>query len=417
MSSKILVVDDHPETLDIITSVLAQHEFHVFSARSGFRGLSIAEQELPDLIMVDGMMPEMDGWEFCRRIRKLAPLAQTPIIMFSAEDDPRQKLAGFDAGADDYLTKPTEPDELIERVNVLLTSSETRNHTSAEEAVALPLPQQQRVAAAESSSPQPSLKTRHTSDSINGRTVHFPNKGNIIVVMGARGGVGTTTTALNIATSLASLGHTTTLLDLDQTQGHVAVYLKQKVTREAKRLVTVPPDQIGNFLPQAMIAWNNYLSIIPARANLLGNYPEYSAEQLVAICEAVSSPGTYLVIDAGRGVSPVMTPILEQADRILVCLRPERVALSAARRLMVLWQKALFPTNNIHPVILDFDVAREIPQQAIESYLGRPLLSVIPIQPQDMLQSINKGTPLVQLLENSQTAVLFKQLTQKLVMA
>ena len=118
--SKILVVDDHPETLDIITSVLAQHEFNVFSARSGFRGLSIAEQEHPDLIMVDGMMPEMDGWEFCRRVRKSASLAHTPIIMFSAEDDPRQKLAGFDAGADDYLTKPTEPDEMIDRVRALL---------------------------------------------------------------------------------------------------------------------------------------------------------------------------------------------------------------------------------------------------------------------------------------------------------
>lgn len=403
MTHKILVVDDHPETLDIITSVLAQHEFHVFSARSGFQGLTIAETEFPDLIMVDGMMPEMDGWEFCRRIRSMTRLAQTPIIMFSAEDNPRQKLAGFDAGADDYLTKPTEPDELIERVEVLLNASKERTQAS-----------EYPVTPSMDTGSNQTLSTRHVGGPVD-EPEPAPPKSHIIVVMGARGGVGTTTTAINIATSLAAQGHSTLLLDLDQTQGHVAVYLKQKVSREAKRLVTLSPEQIPGHLPAAMISWNDHLKIIPARANLLGNYQMYSSEQLVAICNTVTKPNSYLVVDAGRGVSPSTTPILEKADQILVCLQPERVALAAARRLMVLWQKALFPTSNIHPVILDFNNGREIPQQAIESYLGRPLYGIVPIHSQEFAQSVNKGIPLVQLIEKSTTAYEFKQLTKKIV--
>ena len=74
----------------------------------------------------------------------------------------------------------------------------------------------------------------------------------------------------------------------------------------------------------------------------------------------------------------------------------------------------MFPTSNIHPVILDFNSNREIPQQAIESYLGRPVHGIVPINSQEFSQSVNKGIPLVQLIENSVTAFQFKQLAQKL---
>lgn len=400
MTHKILVVDDHPETLDIITSVLTQHDFNVFSARSGFRGLSIAEEESPDLIMVDGMMPEMDGWEFCRRIRRNNELAQTPIIMFSAEDDPRQKLAGFDAGADDYLTKPTEPDEMIERVETLLNASKMRNPEVAQVV-----------------SPRMETKTQFTKKYESEPPSETNSKSHIIVVMGARGGVGTTTTAINVAAGLAEMGHSTILLDLDQKQGHVAVYLKQKVPREAKKLVTLAPEQLPGRLPSAMISWSDHLKIIPTRANLLGTHPTFSREQLEAVCKTVAKPNSYLIVDAGRGVSEQTTPILEKADQILVCLRAERVALASARRLMVLWQKALISTANIHPIIIDFNHNREIPQPAIESYLGRPLHGIVPINANEMAQSVNKGIPLVQLIENSATAYQFKQLAQKIVTA
>lgn len=129
MAYKILVIDDHPETLSIIQRVLQQQGYQVLGARSGFRGLTLAESENPDLVMVDGMMPEMDGWEVCRRLRATPKLAKIPIIMFTAVDEAEQKLAGFDAGADDYLTKPTEPDELVERVKTIL-DNRTPNATA-----------------------------------------------------------------------------------------------------------------------------------------------------------------------------------------------------------------------------------------------------------------------------------------------
>ncbi|MCA9896534.1 MAG: response regulator, partial [Anaerolineales bacterium] len=89
---KILVIDDHPETLSIIQRVLQQHGYNVLGARSGFRGLSLAESENPDMVLVDGMMPEMDGWEVCRRLRAMPKLGDMPIIMFTAVDEAEQKL-------------------------------------------------------------------------------------------------------------------------------------------------------------------------------------------------------------------------------------------------------------------------------------------------------------------------------------
>lgn len=406
MKQKILVVDDHPETLDIIKSVLMQHEFNVFGALSGIRGLTIAEKEQPDLIMVDGRMPEMDGWEFCRRIRQITHLAETPIIMFSAIEGADQKLASFDAGADDYLMKPTEPDELIDRVEVLLNATMNRNHHIPSSA-----PFEKR------GSNHTSLSTRHVGgDEPQKEAPAAPRKNQTIVVLGVRGGVGTTITAVNMAASLAALGIKTSLLDFDLNQGHVALYLKQKVPREAKHLANFPINDLPDQLPKALIHWNDHLQILPIRPNLLNNHAMYSSEQLVAIQNHLAALDSFTIIDGGLGTFPVMKPLLETADKIFVCLRAERIALAAARRFMILWQKSLFPIKKIFPLIVDFENGRDIPKQAIESYLGRPIFSVIPIQAPKLTQAINNGVPIVELVENSKTAVAYKQLALSLQM-
>lgn len=123
MTFKLLIIDDHPETRSIIGRVLEQQGYQVVAAVNGLEGLKLAEQEKPALILLDFMMPVMDGLETCQRLRQRPEMAKVPIIMFTAVDDPQQKLSVFNAGADDYLNKPTEPAELVDRVKTMLETA------------------------------------------------------------------------------------------------------------------------------------------------------------------------------------------------------------------------------------------------------------------------------------------------------
>lgn len=116
--SKILAVDDNPVNLTILSSVFT--EYALRTAESGSEALEIAPQYQPDLILLDILMPELDGYETCRRIRAHAALNHTKIILVSAKDTLEERLAGYQAGADDYVTKPFAADELLAKVRVYL---------------------------------------------------------------------------------------------------------------------------------------------------------------------------------------------------------------------------------------------------------------------------------------------------------
>jgi DNA-binding response OmpR family regulator len=117
MAKKILLVDDEPEILEICGDYLRASSFDVVTARDGAQGLSFARREKPDLIVLDLMMPEMDGLDVCRAIRRES---NVPIIMLTARVEETDKLIGLELGADDYMTKPFSPRELVARVKVVL---------------------------------------------------------------------------------------------------------------------------------------------------------------------------------------------------------------------------------------------------------------------------------------------------------
>lgn len=395
MTYKILVIDDHPETLSIIQNVLEQHGYDVSTAQSGIRGLSLAESERPDLVMLDGMMPEIDGWEVCRRMRSNENLRHIPIIMFSAVEEAEQKLAGFDAGADDYLTKPTEPEELIERVQILLQSVLERKEKATEGT--------QIVAAAktEHMPQQPPTSLTQTT---------FAAAGSLIVVLGARGGVGTTTMAINLAAALADQGVFTTLVDMDVRQGHVAHYLKQKPGAR-KMTADLSADDLN--IP---VNYRENFQLLLTSANWTTNREDTAVvQQLLQDVITLKRPEHAIVVDAGRAVTAANQPILAHADQIIVCLRPERVALAAARQLFIYWRHSPFAQTPLHPVMFDFLGSREIPQEAIEGYLGQALTLIIPVQMPQFIAASNKGIPLIELHRDSDLATLFGQLAQKIV--
>ena len=139
MAEKILIIDDDVDTLKLVGLMLQKQSYQIVAANNGLQGLEQAENENPDLILLDVMMPGMDGYEVAKRLRANPLTANTPILMFTAKTQLDDKVTGFEAGADDYLTKPTHPSELNAHVKALLA------RTSKGKVATSPLPTEKRA--------------------------------------------------------------------------------------------------------------------------------------------------------------------------------------------------------------------------------------------------------------------------------
>ena len=117
VAETILLVDDEQNIIDLATMYLEQEGYHVIAARDGLAALDRAKADHPALVVLDLMLPKLDGWEVCRRLRSESDL---PIIMLTARDDDVDKIVGLELGADDYMTKPFNPRELVARVKAIL---------------------------------------------------------------------------------------------------------------------------------------------------------------------------------------------------------------------------------------------------------------------------------------------------------
>jgi two-component system, OmpR family, response regulator len=119
---KILVVDDEKKIVDIIRAYLEKEGYQVIPAFDGKMALNLAQNQHPDLIVLDLMLPETSGWDVCRAIRKTS---EVPIIMLTARDEVTDKIIGLEMGADDYITKPFDAKELVSRIRAVLRRSES----------------------------------------------------------------------------------------------------------------------------------------------------------------------------------------------------------------------------------------------------------------------------------------------------
>jgi two-component system, OmpR family, alkaline phosphatase synthesis response regulator PhoP len=129
---KILLVDDEPDILEFLSYNLKREKFNTFVASSGTEAVAIAKKEMPQLIILDVMMPDMDGMETCREIRETEGLENVLIAFLTARNEDYSQIAGFDAGADDYINKPIKPRVLISRIYALLRRINTNANTTVE---------------------------------------------------------------------------------------------------------------------------------------------------------------------------------------------------------------------------------------------------------------------------------------------
>ena len=123
---KILIIEDERDILDLVRHYLEKEGFRTRTASDGTAGLAAVRQEHPDVIVLDLMLPGLDGLELCRKLRADPATALTPVIMLTAKAEESDKIVGLELGADDYLTKPFSPKELVARIKALLRRAERR---------------------------------------------------------------------------------------------------------------------------------------------------------------------------------------------------------------------------------------------------------------------------------------------------
>ena len=128
---KILIVDDEEDILEFLGYNLRREGFEVLTAKNGQVAIDLAKREIPDIILLDVMMPEMDGMETCEIIRTIPELDNVIVAFLTARGEDYSQIAGFDAGADDYITKPIKPKVLISRVKALLRRKTQGNNNSS----------------------------------------------------------------------------------------------------------------------------------------------------------------------------------------------------------------------------------------------------------------------------------------------
>ena len=137
MTIKLLVIDDDTAVTDLLSLLLKSQGFEVHATNNSAEGLSMIRELEPDLVVLDLMMPEMDGWEVCRSVRQFS---QVPIIILSALNDPSMIASVLDAGADDYLTKPTPSRVLVAHINRLAKRNGTLRSSNLNDSLPRPLP-------------------------------------------------------------------------------------------------------------------------------------------------------------------------------------------------------------------------------------------------------------------------------------
>ena len=121
---KILAIDDEEDILNLVRDILTAEGFEVETALSAEYGITLLERYTPDLILLDLMLPGMDGWEFLRIIKSDERFKDVPVILLTCRGELRDKILGLESGASDYITKPFTPDGLIERIRTLLREKE-----------------------------------------------------------------------------------------------------------------------------------------------------------------------------------------------------------------------------------------------------------------------------------------------------
>lgn len=363
MDKKILIVDDDFDTLHMVGKMLERNGFQIVAANNGEKAIQIALAENPDLILLDVMMPGKDGFQVTRELRATESTAFIPIILFTAKAQVDDKLEGFEAGADDYLTKPTHPSELIARVKSILNRPKTGT---------LVMPQD----------------TQETT----------PSVANLIGVIAAKGGVGVSTLALNLAITLhIQTEEYVTLAELRPGLGTIGLQLGYRNSDALNNLLhkNVPEITVeaieGELITHGSGIQLLLASYMPGDASLIK-----MEEALEEIATQLPQIAPYTVLDLGSGLMEINKRIVPQCTQIIVVLESAHTTIIQTKALIHNLIDLGIEEKRISPVLVNrLRLENAVPNLKVQEQLGLQLSGVILPAPQLAYDSNARHEPLL----------------------
>lgn len=385
MAEKILIIDDDLDTLRLVGMMLQKQGYQIVVASSGPQGLIQAENENPDLILLDVMMPAMDGYEVARRLRANPDTASIPILMFTAKAQLDDKVTGFEAGADDYLTKPTHPSELLAHVKALLARS-TKGRPAA-----------------------PPSKAEQRAFTIG--------------VLAARGGWGASTVAANLGSILANLQQETPasviVAELRPGLGSLGADLGQTDLGALTQLLQANPIDISRQkVRESLFSLSERLAFLfasmqPRDAALLER--EAQLEVLLNRLEYLAS---YLILDLGPGLPAHTQKMLKACQAVVVVVEPQAASVLHAKALIAdLTELGFKPQSLLAATVHRVRSELQLNWNQVQEQLGHPVTAAIMPAPELLYQAARVKTTAVLYQADSLATQQFIQQFRKLAEA
>jgi len=346
MVTRVLIIDPDVEAAATLRVQLEEEGIEVTSTVTGQAGLLRAETTHPNLVVLDVDVPDVDGYHLCRTLRASPTSAAVPILIYSSRGSVPDKVAGFEAGASDYVVKPAAPAELLARIRTLARLEE-------------------------------------------------PTYGRLITVWGSKGGVGTSTIASNLAVALrTATGKRVSLVDASVLGGTVGVLLN-----------IVYPHTLADLLPRLDALDSELLDSVMARhssgVQVLLSPPwgvdglvHLEASHLERILNRLRQISDYVVVDTAPSVDPATVAALRRADQSAIVFTPEMSALRNVR-VFLRMGRVNGDAEQLLLVLNRYPIKGGLRLQDVESALERPVDVLVPNDEALVLYSINRGIPLV----------------------
>jgi pilus assembly protein CpaE len=365
MTASILIVDDSEMMLKLVSAALKADGYELFTAQNGKEALEIARRVVPNLAILDMVLPDIDGYQICKTLRNDPHTAHMPIIMLTGFSDLDNRLRAFEAGADDFMPKPFQMEELQARVRVHLRR-------------------------ASSYLPHHEANVR----------IHR------IAVFSLRGGIGVSTLAVNLAAGLSQLWATPTLLmDLAFLNGQDALMFDITLRNTWADLGNLKPDEIDvEALESVALHHASGVEVLaaPRRAEEAELISEKHVQRII---ELARSQYKYLVMDLPHDFSPTTLAALDKSDTILLLTAPDLASVRCASNALNVFKDLGYSAEKVQ-LVLNWNFSTSgLARKEIEKVLQKPVSVVIPHLPNTLVMAITLGKPIVLEIEKPEAAL------------